>query len=322
MPANKVSPQSTLHIPYWFAAIAAILMLARVGVKVSDEQISAQAQAALQWQDAAVITNAKVGDGKLLLIEFTADWCGPCRQMAKTTFVNRRVVDRILKDYLPVRVFAPSLEQTSAQAIYARELQEKYNASYIPCFVIAFPGGAYVYRATGYLDSREFLSFLDEGLLAAQFARAMNAVYKFDYVKAASYLDSEVVSGKKNVDPNRTLVYFHILSALGRQAEARALVLNKLKGDEQTNKRIITDHWPSALCKYLLGEFSQSQALAATTRDYQKTELHFAFALTCLRNNDRPGAIKELSKVMILRQSHLDCYRSSAIWLDSFEKDK
>ncbi len=322
MPASRAPKSSTLYIPLWFTILAAILFMARVAVKVADEQITAQAQAALHWGDAAAIADVKAAAGKLLLIEFTADWCGPCRKMAKTTFCNRQVIDRIKSNYVPIRIYTPSNEQATTQASFIREMQEKYNATYIPCFIVAFPGGEYISRATGYYDSREFLDVLDQGLLAAQFARAMHAVYTFDYVKAASFIDGDVLSGKKTTDPNQTLIYFHILSALGREAEGKILVQRKLDDEEKTNKKIVSDHWPRALCKYLLGELSEAEALAATTRDYQKSELHFAFALSHLRSNDRPGAVRELGKVMILRQSYLDCYRSSAVWLTDFEKDK
>lgn len=91
--------------------------------------------------------------GKPLLMEFYADWCGPCKDMEQTTLRHPDVVaasDR----YVAVRV---NIDVEKQLAAYLK-------VTSIPQAFVATPRGNVVLGATGYLNAAEFQSFLKEGL--------------------------------------------------------------------------------------------------------------------------------------------------------------
>ncbi len=73
---------------------------------------------------AIVLTLASLGGGETVLLDFTATWCGPCRQMAP-------LVHRLAKQGHPVRQV--DIDQH-------RDLATKFGVRGIPCFVMLVDG--------------------------------------------------------------------------------------------------------------------------------------------------------------------------------------
>ncbi|HUY91207.1 MAG TPA: thioredoxin domain-containing protein [Pirellulales bacterium] len=88
---------------------------------------------------AAVLTLAIAGAGDAVLLDFYADWCGPCRQVAGT-------VERLAQRGYPVRKV--NIDQE-------RELARQFRVSGIPCFVLLVDGRE-VSRAEGAKSLAEF----------------------------------------------------------------------------------------------------------------------------------------------------------------------
>ncbi|HEX4826411.1 MAG TPA: thioredoxin fold domain-containing protein [Candidatus Polarisedimenticolaceae bacterium] len=119
----------------------------------------------LSWRDfASGIKEAKSGR-KLIVADFYATWCGPCKLMEKRTFHDPRVMDR-LRDVVPVRVDAE--ETVDRGGLKGVDLALRYGIEVYPTIVVVDGTGHEVARNTGVMSPDEFLSWLDAVIERAQ----------------------------------------------------------------------------------------------------------------------------------------------------------
>ena len=88
-----------------------------------------------------------------VLVDFWADWCGPCKMIAP-------IVDKVADTY------KGRLKVVKLDTDENPNLAAQYDVSGIPCLIL-FKGGAPVDRVIGYVPEKHLSAMLEKHLAAA-----------------------------------------------------------------------------------------------------------------------------------------------------------
>lgn len=86
--------------------------------------------------------------GKIILVDFYATWCEPCKLLDKKTWP-----DPAVSQLLEQKTVALHIDGEKEKA-----LAWKYNISEFPTILLIKPNGKVIKRLTGYMDPKEFIA--------------------------------------------------------------------------------------------------------------------------------------------------------------------
>ncbi len=105
--------------------------------------------------------------GKIALIDTYTAWCGWCKKMDRDTYENQAIIDRINKDFIPIK-FNPELGDKYSVGdtlVDGRSLLRALNkgkSSGYPTTFFYLPKQNQMYQYPGYMDAEAFGKLLDE----------------------------------------------------------------------------------------------------------------------------------------------------------------
>lgn len=129
--------------------LAALVVLAAL-IAVIGSAMLRKTHELIPWQtDYKTAQAESQRTGKPILLDFTADWCGPCQEMRRTTWSDATVA-AALSDYIPTQV---NIDTNP-------ELASQFEVRAIPHIVIVNSGGDILKVSEGAMDPTDFLQWL------------------------------------------------------------------------------------------------------------------------------------------------------------------
>jgi thiol:disulfide interchange protein len=122
--------------------------LTLVGQSVADEKKDPSKGAAFRTLTYDKALEAAKGEKKVVMIDFYADWCGPCKQMDAKTFSEEKVSNFLKEKTVAIKV---NIDNN-------KELAKKYKITAIPCLVFIDGEGTEVGRILGFHATDKFLT--------------------------------------------------------------------------------------------------------------------------------------------------------------------
>lgn len=135
----------------WVTGVAAIVIAGLIFQNLQKEGIVWEAYSADR------IDYAKENN-KNVIIDFYADWCIPCLELERNTFVDSKVIEAT-EDMVRLKV-----DLTNFQSPEAEQLRQDYNISGVPTIVFLNQNGEEVTeaRVVGFLNAESFLERIEK----------------------------------------------------------------------------------------------------------------------------------------------------------------
>ncbi|NII27766.1 DUF255 domain-containing protein [Pseudoflavitalea sp. X16] len=161
----------------------------------------------LSWQE---VKEKARKENKYIFLDCFATWCGPCKQMDRSVYVNDTVGSFINERFIAVKVQMDKTKNDNEEVknwyADARAIQDQYRVMAFPTYIFLSPQGQVVYIDKGFQRVEKFIATAATAVQPGQ-------VY-VDKYEEFNRLEEEYKAGKKNY--NRMLYMIRVSQELGQ----------------------------------------------------------------------------------------------------------
>ena len=100
-------------------------------------------------------------NGKPVLLDFSADWCGPCQMLRHEVFDNEAAATTVKAAVIPVSL-VDQVRERGGNPPALEQLQRRFDVQAFPTLVILAPGSGRSARRVGYAGDAETLRWITE----------------------------------------------------------------------------------------------------------------------------------------------------------------
>lgn len=178
-PTDATHPRGpTRRDPSELWIVALVLLALRVGLGFYEARHPVRRPDRMSWVPAAAAPARARATDRPIFYDFSAEWCGPCRQMDEDIFTNERRARAVSQLVVPVQVVDRQKEDGRNPAI-VDSLQRAYGVTAFPTLVLADAEGKTLAKLEGYPGADDFVSWVGKVGVQHRLSRTKSGAITF-----------------------------------------------------------------------------------------------------------------------------------------------